>query len=473
MKVLLISMPDSNAGLNALMRVPNLGICSIAGNLDGCRTRVLDLALYRGRLEPLLRRVLGEFRPDLVGLSAMSFQFESARRAARIAREAVPGVRVVLGGYHASLLSERIAREDTEGLFDFLVRGEGERTMALLVKAIGGGSGGYGGIAGLSYREYGAFRHNPDAALLDLAALRPPDRSLRVLDSPRFLHMRFDCAETSRGCTMGCTFCSIRRMYGRSIRFFDLERVIADLRSLQARGTRGVFFVDDNITLDVPRLKDLCRRIVAEGLQSMHFVMQASVAGIASDPELPPLLAAANVRWIFLGIESGIERNLRQMRKAGVLAGSRRAVRGLRACGICVIGGFIVGNPDDTKRDIRDTYRYAFSLRLDHAIVQCITPYPGTELRERLLAEGLVVNPDDFSRYTGFQCNVRTRTLDARALNRWMILYGLALYFNPAYFLPSRVWWSMPANAPRMLLNNFRFLWSGLRGRLFRSTHRW
>jgi anaerobic magnesium-protoporphyrin IX monomethyl ester cyclase len=472
MKVLLVSMPDSNAGLNAVMRVPNLGICSIAGNLDGCQVRVLDLALCRGRLEPLLERVLVEYRPDLVGLSAMSFQFASAQRVARIARDALPAVRVALGGYHASLLHERIAQEDTGGLFDFLVRGEGERTMALLVKAIDGG-GGCAGIPGLSYRENGTFRHNPDAALLDLAAVRPPDRSARLRDTPRFLGMRFDCAETSRGCTMGCTFCSIRRMYGRSIRFFDIERVIRDLRAMKARGTRGVFFVDDNITLDVPRLKELCRRIVAEGLQSMRYVMQASVAGIASDAGLPALLAAANVRWIFLGIESGIERNLRQMHKAGVLSGTRRAVRGLRARGICVIGGLIIGNPDDTRRDIRDTYRYAFSLRLDHAIVQCVTPYPGTELREQLLSEGLVANTDDFSRYTGFQCNVRTRSLDARALNRWMVLYGLLLYFNPAYFLPSRVWWSMPANAPRMFLNNFRFLWSGLGGRLFGSTHRW
>lgn len=231
--------------------------------------------------------------------------------------------------------------------------------------------------------------------------------------------------------------------------------------------------MDDNITLDVPRLKELCRRISAAGLDRMYYVMQASVAGIASDAELPRLLARAHVRWIFLGIESGIARNLAEMRKSGVLGKTRTAVSRLRRNGICVLGGFIVGSPEDTRRDIRDTYRYALALGVDHAIVQIITPYPKTETRERLLAAGLVTNADDYSRYTGFQANVRTRYLDSARLARWTVLAGLPLYFNPLYMARSRVWWYQPADAPQMFLNNIRFLASGLRGRLFASTHRW
>ncbi|MCX7038309.1 MAG: radical SAM protein, partial [Spirochaetes bacterium] len=161
------------------------------------------------------------------------------------------------------------------------------------------------------------------------------------------------------------------------------------------------------------------------------------------------------------------------MRKSGQLAHTRTAVERLRAHGICAIGGFIAGNPDDTREDIRDTYRYARELRLDHAIVQVLTPYPKTEARESLLAEGLVTNPDDFSRYNGFISNVRTRYLSRRELNRWVVLYGARLYFDPRFFLASRVWWYQPADAPAMFLNNFRFLLDGLRGRLFASTHRW
>jgi hypothetical protein len=102
-----------------------------------------------------------------------------------------------------------------------------------------------------------------------------------------------------------------------------------------------------------------------------------------------------------------------------------------------------------------------------------MTPYPGTEAREQLLAEGLVTNADDYSRYNGFIANVRTRAMTGRELSRRVVLEGARLYFNPAFFLASRVWWYQPADAPNMLLNNFRFLVGGLRGRLFDSTHRW
>jgi radical SAM superfamily enzyme YgiQ (UPF0313 family) len=473
LKVLLVAMPDTVSSLAAVMRIPNLGICSLAGSLVDCEVRALDLAFAKGRLTPLLRRVLRELAPDLVGVSAMSFQYASARSVALICKNLDPAVRTVLGGYHATLLADQIARSADAELFDFIARGEGEATLASLVRAIAEGGRNLGEIPGLSFRSAGRFVHNPKADLLDLASVPLPDRGSRMLDRSRFMKLRFDCVETSRGCTMGCTFCSIRRMYGRSVRFFSLDRVIEDLRRLRASGTRGVFFVDDNITLDVPRLKELCRSIVKEGLDSLYYVIQASVPGIASDPELPGLLAQAGFRWVFLGIESGIARNLDQMRKSGVLAHTRTAVERLRANGICAIGGFIAGNPDDTRADIRGTYRYARGLRLDHAIVQVLTPYPQTEIRERLLAEGLVTNPDDFSRYNGFISNVRTRHLSERELNRWVVLYGARLYFDPRFFLASRLWWYQPADAPAMFLNNFRFLFGGLRGRLFASTHRW
>jgi len=110
--------------------------------------------------------------------------------------------------------------------------------------------------------------------------------------SPHF-DRTFDVAETSRGCPLPCTFCSIRRMYGRTFRKFPIPRVIADLRALDARGVRGVFFVDDNVTIDVPRFKELCDEIARAGLSHLRYIVQASVHGIAKDPGLAPRMAAA------------------------------------------------------------------------------------------------------------------------------------------------------------------------------------
>lgn len=473
MNILLLAMPDTISALDPVMRMPNLGLCSIAGNLEGHRVRVADLAFHRRGLARCVERLLAEQEPELVGLSAMSFQFASACRVAQICRAIRPEARIALGGYHASLMYQEIACGPQAGLFDFLVRGEGELTFRRLVQALDGGGKGVERIPGLSLPDGESFRHNPASALSDLEALRLPDRDGRLLGEGRLLGLPFDCAETSRGCTLGCRFCSITRMYGKTVRLFPLERVLEDLRRIKARGSRGVFFVDDNITLNVERLKELARLIVRRGLNDLDYVIQASVRGIASDPELAPLLARAGFRWVFLGIESGIPRNLKDLGKGGGPADTRRAVELLRERGIGVWGGFIVGNPDDTREDIRRTFRFALELRVDQPIFQTLTPYPKTQTRESLLAEGLVTNPDDFSRYNGFTCNVRTRHLSSRALCRAMLWDGLRLYFHPRYLAGSRFWRYRPALWPALVANNFRYLAGAARGTIFASRHRW
>jgi radical SAM superfamily enzyme YgiQ (UPF0313 family) len=473
MKILLLAMPDTVSALDAILKVPNLGLCSLAGNLDGSETRILDLSFQGKRLDSLLIRTLREFAPDLVGLSAMSFQFQSACHVARLVKSLRPGTATVLGGYHASLMAEEIGLSPQAGLFDFIVRGEGERTLADLVRKRDARAADFSDVPGLSFRDGAVFRHNPPAELLDLDAIRLPDRTARRLGPPHFLGLRLDCAETSRGCVQGCKFCSIARMYGRAIRYFPLERVIEDLSGLKAGGTDGVFFVDDNITSNVRRLSSLCGLIVREKLETMFYVIQASVPGIVSDPDLAARLAAAGFRWVFLGIENPLDRNLRQMGKSGSREAAAKAVRLLRGQGIGVFGGFIVGHPEDDRTDIETVFRFAFDLGVDHAIVQVLTPYPRTETRRELLEAGLVTNATGFSRYNGFIANVRTRHLDSGEISRAMLWAGLKLYFHPRYILRSRLWRCAPSLIRPLAANNFRYLAEGWRNRVFRSRHTW
>ncbi len=473
MRVLLISMPDTISVLDAVMHMPNLGLCSIAGNLKGGEVKIVDLAFHNKNIANFIRHITREFRPEIVGLSAMSFQYDSARRVAQICRSLNPGIIIVLGGYHASLMYEEIGSGADADLFDFMVRGEGEITFPKLVHELENSGREFGLIQGLSFHQNGRFQHNPQAPLVNLDALNPPDRNCRVLDGARFLGQRFDCVETSRGCTMGCRFCSIAHMYGRSVRFFALERVIQELQGLKQQGVEGVFFVDDNITLDVQRLKNLCDLIVDEKLHTMSYAIQASVKGIASDPELAGRLKKAGFRWVFLGIESGIARNLESMGKAGVFNNTQRAVSLLQEQGVGVFGGFIVGSPDDRREDIRSTYRFALELGVDHPIMQCMTPYPKTEIREQLLSESLITNRDDFSLYNGFICNVRTRHMSNRELTMSMFWEGLRLYFHPRYLMKSRFWQYRPSLWPSLVANNFRYLIGAARGRMFASRHSW
>ena len=108
-----------------------------------------------------------------------------------------------------------------------------------------------------------------------------PDRSARVLRGYTLLGRPVDVVETSRGCTFDCSFCSIIEMRGRNFHVYPIERVLDDIRDAVRHGARAVFFVDDNITLDVRRFEAICGAIVEAGLNDVDYIVQATTASIA------------------------------------------------------------------------------------------------------------------------------------------------------------------------------------------------
>lgn len=470
---MLLAMPDTASSLDRVMKFPNLGLCSIAAQVPTHDVRILDLVM---RPKAVRRRLLEEvesFQPDLVGYSAMSFQYATARELAAAVRRAAPHVLQILGGYHATVLADEVGQRDP-GLFDFIIRGEGELPFRELVDGLAGSSLDLATIRGLSWRGPNGVQHNPEAELLQLDSLPLPRREARAYDGAFYFDRKFDVAETTRGCPLPCTFCSIRRMYGRTFRRFPIPRILEDLRTLDRRGVGGVLFVDDNITIDVPRFKELCEEIHTAGLSHLRYIVQASVHGIAQDETLAPKMAQAGFDTVFMGIENAEEANVAALdiraKRGKHEDEAPRAVRLLQKNGIKAVGGFIVGSPDDDRGAIARTFAYARRLGLDFAIFQCLTPYPQTEMRESLMAEGLVTNPEDFTHYNGYVANVRTRHLSSRGIARSMLWESLKFYFDPWAARRSRFVRDFPEYRWPLLRNNFA-LFSGFRNRLFESTH--
>jgi radical SAM superfamily enzyme YgiQ (UPF0313 family) len=199
-------MPDAANNFHRIIKVPNLGLCSIAAHLTDHEVRIVDLVLVHKNIRAWLKDYLIEFCPELIGISSMSFQYASALEVMSICREVAPGAKIVLGGYHASLAYAQL----TAGMstpFDFLVRGEGEQAVPALVEALVGVRE-FAAVPGLSWFSNAVFIHNPPAELLDMRQLPLPDRNARVLDNFTYFNRKMDCVETSRGCTMPCTVSS-------------------------------------------------------------------------------------------------------------------------------------------------------------------------------------------------------------------------------------------------------------------------
>jgi radical SAM superfamily enzyme YgiQ (UPF0313 family) len=470
MQVLLMSMPDSFEHTPTLaVRMPNGGLASLAGNVDGHhQVAIADLVLAQSSIQATVTRLIEQLQPRLVGLSVMTFQRGTARRIISLVRSLKPDVLIAVGGYDPSLAPE--AWTDSALGVDFIVRGEGDVTFRELLRAIEGNHS-LSAISGLWFRNGGAFQRNPprSVASLDNGDVRPPARTGRVLSGYTMMGRPIDVVETSRGCTFDCSFCSIIEMRGRNFHRFPLDRVIADIRDARDRGARSIFLVDDNITIDVPRLEALCRAIVEHGLEDVMYVVQAMTAAIATHgATLAPLMRRAGFRYVFLGIENVLEDDLAFLKATA--KNSRRqqnttlaAVDVLHRHGLLVVGGLIVGNPDDTRSSIEANLAFARKY-VDWPYIQHPTPYPGTPMTREFRERGLIVNTR-VEEYDGTSAVTRSAHLDAEEIEflrwkaeRWIKVRHIptALRLHPGFVF---------MNGRRMMAHTFRgTTWRSLLG---------
>ena len=136
MNVLLLSMPDTAPHFHGKRwKSPNLAIASIAGNIKNHNVFVADLVLRRQKIKESVLELLRRYKPSIVGLSAMSFQFDTSRKIAQLIKAENRDIKTVLGGYHATLLYDEISGSDSAEFFDFLVRGEGDLSFNELLDA--------------------------------------------------------------------------------------------------------------------------------------------------------------------------------------------------------------------------------------------------------------------------------------------------------------------------------------------------
>ena len=467
-------MPDSFEHMAPVaIRMPNGALTSLAGNIDAHHhVAVADLILVQDRVLPTVERLLDDHRPDVVGLSIMTFQRRTALRLIGHIRRRCPAARIVVGGYDPSLAAEAYADPSTG--VDAIVRGEGEATFREYLRALEGGTEDVNGahaledVAGLSWRQGdGRMTHNPDRPVSGLRRdeVRLPRRDARVLGGYTMLGRQVDVVETSRGCTFDCSFCSIIEMRGRNFHPFDLDRVLADIADARAHGARTIFLVDDNVTLDVGRFMSLCRAIVEGGLDDLDYIVQAMTSSIAQHGEtLAPLMRRAGFRYVFLGIENVLADDLTFLRAraknlkrdGGKPAGNAAidAIEHLHRQGMFVVGGLIVGNPDDTAEAVETNLTFARQY-IDWPYIQHPTPYPRTPMTRDFRERGLVVS-EALEEYDGTTAVVRTAHMDAEDVEfrRWRAERWMKVRHMPAAFRHDP--WYVLTHARAMFAHTFR-----------------
>ena len=326
-----------------------------------------------------LETALADFKPHIVGLSAVSQNYARAMQYARIAKS--KGAQVVMGGIHISLLPQCLTEDMAIGCL-----GEGERTFTELLKSFVQ-AGRFSpdllaSITGITYRQNGRQVITPPRPLCSpLDQLPHPDRSLTG-------YYKHDYMITSRGCPYRCAFCATSR-YWDQVRFHSTDYVIRQIGELVEHGAKVITFYDDLFIADKKRFFEIAEGVMAMGLgRSIGF--RCSCRANLVTPEIVSALKAMNVRSIWLGLESGCERVLEYLKGSVTVENNRYAVKLFKDAGMETNGAFVIGSPDETDKEMMETYAFIKKNRLDFIAVYVLTPLPGTPVWNYALKRGLV-----------------------------------------------------------------------------------
>ena len=380
MKIAFLKPPIGGIlGLEMLTFVEPLGPISIAGGLEaeGHEVRIFDLRLD-GEEEGMAQ--CRRFAPEVVGLQC-NFTTErnrTLRLADRVRRE-LPEAFVLVGGHDAS-------REPAWFLhpsIDCVAIGDGEEIMPLLVDALARGTS-LDGVPGLALNcgsAGGGQRFTREAPMRDdLDSLPMPARHLIAHYAPHYyINFRKPLAlmETARGCPFKCNFCSVWKFHKSSFREKSPERVVAELKAIEAP---NVFITDDIFWMDVRRGEELARQIKAAGIKK-YFTVQTRTDIICKFPHLIEMWKDCGSLAIFLGLESVTDEGLKAVNKSNTQSNNARALAILRELGVGYTPNFIV-DPAWDREDFARLRGWIEETGAYNSGFSVLTPLPGTDLWE-------------------------------------------------------------------------------------------
>jgi len=346
------------------------------------------------------------FRPaDLVGITAFTANATRAYEIAALYRE--KGIYTVMGGIHASMMtSEAKLHVDT------VISGEAEVTWPEFLQDFEAG--------------------NPKA--IYTAGLTPVELIPHARrDIFKYSYVN-DLIQTSRGCPMGCDFCSVTQMCGKTYRERDVDDVLDELEQT----TRPLLFiVDDHLVNNNRHGRErairLFKGMVNRGIKKL-WLGQASI-NFADDDEVLYWAARSGCTLILLGIEGETTQALSDVNKRLNLKRGvdsyKHAFNKIHRHGIAILGAMIFGMESDGRQELFNRRDFIVSSGIDAIQASIMTPLPGTGLFKRMASENRIkLNhfPDDWEFYHFMQATMGTSKLTRGELQESMEEIWLSMY---------------------------------------------
>ena len=364
---------------------PPLGVLSLASMIRryGYQVKVLDAHAEGLNMEQIVKEV-ETFRPQVVGLTAMTVMISASAEIAKAIKEFDQSIITILGGVHVT--AEPIETLKRYPQFDCAVVGEGEVVFTEFLEKVRTKTE-TTQIQSLVWRRGESINVNPRRAFFKGLDEFPPPAFDLVPNL--FSHYRLSIFGTkkfrsvgmisSRGCSGKCSFCDLG-VVGRGFRYNSAEYLIGLMKELYKQyGVSDFLFYDDLFVGSRPRLKEICEWIIREKLP---FSWSCCARADFLHPDMMALMKQAGCWMVEIGIESGCQRIMDSMRKNVTKERVRECVNSVAEAGMVSKGNFIFGSPGETHDSIMETINFACSLKLTLAQHTFMQPLPGSELYE-------------------------------------------------------------------------------------------
>ena len=366
-----------------------------------------DVEIVDEVVEPLTEEHLSA---DLIGLTA--FTAQAPRAYAIAARARAAGRATVLGGVHGTFMTEEALEH-----VDAVVTGEAEAVWPAVLRDL----------------ERGALGRLYQGGSVRVGDGWPTPPRRELFRPGAYLYAT---AQTTRGCPLNCSFCSVTAFNGRTYRMTDPSWLLEEFNRISER---RVFVVDDNFIGTTPvsrrRAFEQCRRVADSGVRK-EWLTQTTVE-FGQDDDLPRMVAAAGCVMVLIGFESLSGADLSTVSKRKSVDRYRTCIERIHAAGIAIIGSFIVGiDGQDIARTVDDVLAFLEDTSIDAFNPTLLTPLPGTRDFARYRSEGRLLHKDfpaDWSQYNLGTPTVRlSQCTTARLLAEYL---RCMTFFEPSAML--------------------------------------
>lgn len=421
---------DNNKYFVKQEAIPPLGLLYLGQILheNGYSVKIYD-QLVTGESNDSVLKIIQKFDPEVVGFSVLFNNLWTTIDLFRRLKDCNPNVITVAGNYFATFFPENLMKELD---FNFCVKGEGEYILLELMNKIWKKKDDFKEVKGLVYRENGTIKTTPlPEKIQNLDALPIPDRKL--IDFNYHLQSKSTSLLSSRGCPFKCRFCFFSAVMGKGWRPRTVSNILEEIQLLKDQGYRDILFADDNFSLSKKRIFQLTAEIKRNQLDDLNFSGVCRIDNTTFD--LMRALVTMNCRKIVYGIENGNQRILDYYQKGQTIDQIKQAVKTAKKARMDLIfGSFILGAPDETFEEARNTVVFANKLELSYIVFQILETIQISPIFHELVDKGLYSpREDDWKRTykvpdicpTAIRKNILYRLMDE----------GILQFFNKNYLI--------------------------------------